>query len=148
MNAYCGTKEFSTSLVYDNPDALPDKAQGWMARHPLDWNLGKIYHDGVNNEYVMKVHMNGINIGQEYKSREIKRKGVNTLKKEWKALRDEWAAMPEGPEKAKADLKVQEAWHLYYNAEADLVEKLMNYEYENNRSNLSAKMFRAAKKLK
>ena len=148
MNIVSGTSNISTSMAYDNPDALPDKAQGWMARHPLDWNLGKIYHDGVNNEYVMKVHMKGINIGQEYKSREIKRKGVNTLKKEWKALRDEWAAMPEGPEKAKADLKVQEAWHLYYNAEADLVEKLMNYEYENNRSNLSAKMFRAGKKLK
>jgi hypothetical protein len=82
----------------------------------------------------MKQRMTGAKAGQWYKSREVERKGVNALRQEWKDLRDQWAKMPDKTEeqksaKAEMDLKVQEAWHLYYDAMGDLAEKLMDYEY-------------------
>ena len=88
----------------------------------------------MNNEYVMKQRTTGKNAGEWYKSREIKRKGVNTLKKEWQDLREQLAAMPSGTieeksAKAELELKVQDAWHVYYNAQADLVDRLMEDEY-------------------
>jgi hypothetical protein len=99
-----------------------------------DYRIGKEYRDGMNNKYKMKQYERGEKKGQWYKSKEVERKGVNTLKKEWKDLREEWAAMPnntaaEKSAKAEKLLEVQDAWHAYYDAQANLADELMNIEY-------------------
>lgn len=134
LNMRAGTKDITASMAYDHPETLPDGARVQRILEGEDYILGKMYRDGMNNEYVMKQRTTGKNAGEWYKSREIKRKGVNTLKKEWQDLREQLAAMPSGTieeksAKAELELKVQDAWHVYYNAQADLVDRLMEEEY-------------------
>ena len=142
MNSILGTDEVTSAILYDNPESLYERdgvtvIQKAKIRRMLDSNdyqLGKMYRDGMNNQYKMKQYTRGEKAGQWYKSKEIERKGVNTLKKEWKELREQWSKMPgktadEKSAKAEMSLRVQEAWHLYYDAEAELAEKLMDYEY-------------------
>ena len=142
MNSIIGTDEVTSAILYDNPESLYERdgvtvIQKAKIRRMLDSNdyqLGKMYRDGMNNQYKMKQYTRGEKAGQWYKSKEIERKGVNTLKKEWKELREQWSKMPgktadEKSAKAEMSLRVQEAWHLYYDAEAELAEKLMDYEY-------------------
>ena len=96
---------------------------------------GKMYREGMNNEYAMKQYVRGDKAGQWCKSKEVKRKGVDSLRKEWKEAREVWASLPDKTEeekaaKAEAYKDVTNAWHLYYNAKADLVDRLMAYEYD------------------
>ena len=84
----------------------------------------------------MRQYGRGEKRGQWDKSKEIAKEGVPAPKKKWKDLREEWARMPnktseEKSAKAEMGMRVQDAWHKYYDAEADLAEKLMNYEYGN-----------------
>ena len=142
VNSILGTDEVTSAILYDNPESLYERdgvtvIQKAKIRRMLesnDYQLGKMYRDGMNNQYKMKQYTRGEKAGQWYKSKEIERKGVNTLKKEWKELREQWSKMPgktpeEKSAKAEMSLRVQEAWHLYYDAEAELAEKLMDYEY-------------------
>ena len=134
MNAISNTDKITAAIAYDNPETLPPAANTWRVLHPKEYELGKMYRDGMNNEYTMKQYLTGAKAGQWYKSREIKRKGVSTLKKEWKDLREQWGMMPsktkeEKDAKEAFSLNVQQAWHLYYEAEGDLAQKLMDYEY-------------------
>ena len=138
LNAICNTSDLTAAIVYGDPEGIPEeyrsKVNMWKTLHPKDYELGKMYREGMNNQYKMKQYVRGEKKGQWYKSNEVERKGVNTLKKEWKDLREQWMSMPDKtPEeksaKAEMDLMVQEAWHLYYNAEADLADKLMDFEY-------------------
>ena len=138
LNAICNTDELTAAKVYGDPEDIPEeyraRVNAWKALHPKEYELGKMYREGMNNQYKMKQYVRGEKKGQWYKSNEVERKGVNTLKKEWKDLREMWLSMPENTpeekaEKAEMDLMVQEAWHLYYNAEADLADKLMDFEY-------------------
>ena len=138
MNAINGTSKISTSMLFGDPDSLPEqfraKVNTWKALHPKEYELGRMYHEGMNNKYKMKQYVKGQKKGQWYKSKELERKGVTALKKEWKSLREEWANMPSRTEveksaKAEMWLEVQDAWHRYYDAEANLAEALMDYEY-------------------
>ena len=138
LNAICNTDELTAAKVYGDPEEIPEehraRVNAWKTLHPKEYELGKMYREGMNNKYKMKQYVKGEKKGQWYKSNEIEQKGVNTLKKEWKDLREFWLSMPDNTpedkaEKAEMALQVQEAWHLYYNAEADLADKLMDFEY-------------------
>jgi len=139
MNAILNTDDVTSAVLYDEPESLYEregvtvlqKAKIKRMLDSKDYALGKMYREGMNNKYKMKQSLKD---GHWYKSREVERKGVNALRQEWKDLRDQWAKMPDKTEeqksaKAEMDLKVQEAWHLYYDAMGDLAEKLMDYEY-------------------
>lgn len=139
MNAILNTDDVTSAVLYDEPESLYEregvtvlqKAKIKRMLDSKDYALGKMYREGMNNKYKMKQSMKD---GHWYKSRDIERKGVDALRKEWKDLRDQWASMPDKTEeqksaKAEMDLQVQEAWHLYYDAMGDLAEKLMDYEY-------------------
>lgn len=139
MNAILNTDDVTSAVLYDEPESLYERegvtiVQKAKIKRMLDsknYALGKMYREGMNNKYKMKQSLKD---GHWYKSREVERKGVNALRQEWKDLRDQWAKMPDKTEeqksaKAEMDLKVQEAWHLYYDAMGDLAEKLMDYEY-------------------
>lgn len=139
MNAILNTDDVTSAVLYDEPESLYEregvtvlqKAKIKRMLDSKDYALGKMYREGMNNKYKMKQSLKD---GHWYKSREIERKGVNALRQEWKDLRDQWAKMPEKTEeqksaKAEMDLKVQEAWHLYYDAMGDLAETLLDYEY-------------------
>ena len=143
MNAMLNTDEVTSAVLYDEPQSLYEregvtlvqKAKIKRMLDSKDYALGKMYREGMNNTYKMKQSMKD---GHWYKSRDIEKKGVNTLRQEWKDLRDEWAKMPNKTEeqksaKDKMEGKVQKAWHLYYDAQADLAEKLMDYEYNHTR---------------
>ena len=143
MNAMLNTDEVTSAVLYDEPQSLYEregvtlvqKAKIKRMLDSKDYALGKMYREGMNNTYKMKQSMKD---GHWYKSRDIEKKGVNTLRQEWKDLRDEWAKMPNKTEeqksaKAEMELKVQDAWHCYYDAQADLAEKLMDYEYNHTR---------------
>ncbi len=55
---------------------------------------------------------------------------MKKLKKVWKDAREYWATLPKDtPEEAQAYADMTNAWHEYYNAAADLAQKLMDYEY-------------------
>ena len=138
MNAINGTDEITAAMVYGEPEDIPEQYRSKVRVQKIlsgkDYQLGKMYRDGMNNKYKMKQYVKGEKKGQWYKSKEIEQKGVNTLKKEWKDLREQWASMPnktpeEKSAKAEMGLMVQDAWHRYYDAEANLAEQLMNYEY-------------------
>lgn len=142
MNAILNTDDVSASILYDNPETLYERdgvtiVQKAKIKRMLDskeYKLGKEYRKGMNNEYKMKQYLTGAKAGQWYKSREIERKGVDTLRKEWKEARDRWASLPDKTEeqkriKADAYKDVTNAWHLYYDAQGDLAVKLMNIEY-------------------
>ena len=141
LNAILNTDEVSAAIAYDEPESLYDMTESVITKAKIknilsskDYQLGKMYREGMNNEYEMKQYLTGAKAGQWHKSRDVKRKGVNTLKKEWKELRDQWVAMPNKTQEEK-DAKdlfsetVQGAWHRYYDAQADLAERLMDYEY-------------------
>ena len=131
----------STSDVYDNPDAVLEMTESAFRRARIqkilnskDYELGKMYRDGMNNEYEMAQYTRGDKIGQWHKTRNVKRAGVDALKKEWSALRDEWAKMPsktaeEKSAKALKQADVETAWQRYYDAEANLADELMKKEY-------------------
>lgn len=129
LNIRSGSKDITMEQAYDHPETLPQTARVQRILEGEKYILGKMYREGMNNEYVMKQYVRGEKAGQWYKSRGLKRKGVNTLKNDWKKLRDEWAAMPEGDEKDAFSQQVQDAWHLYCDAEAALLDRLMEEEY-------------------
>ena len=142
VNAILNTDDVSASILYDNPETLYERdgvtiVQMAKIKRMLDskeYKIGKEYREGMNNKYKMKQHLTGAKAGQWYKSREIERKGVETLRKEWKEARDRWASLPDKTEeqkriKADAYKDVTNAWHLYYDAQGDLAVKLMNIEY-------------------
>ena len=142
MNAILNTDDVTSAVLYDEPESMYEregvtvlqKAKIKRMLDSKDYALGKMYREGVNNEYEMKQYMSGAKAGQWYKSRTVKRKGVNQLRQDWKDLRDQWAKMPdktaeEKSAKDKVEEDVQKAWHLYYDAMGDLAEKLMDYEY-------------------
>ena len=134
-------EKVSTSDVYDNPEAVLGMTDSAFRKARIqkifkskDYELGKMYRDGMNNEYEMKQYVRGDKIGQWYKSRDVKRKGVDALKKEWSELRNEWAKMPsktaeEKSAKALKQADVETAWQKYYDAQANLADELMNKEY-------------------
>ena len=139
LNAICGTSKLTSAKIYgdeDIPEEYQAKVNAWKTLHPKEFELGRMYREGMNNKYKMKQYVKGEKKGQWYKSKELERPGVTTLKKNWKDLRDYWAKMPsktpeEKSAKAEMELEVQDAWHKYYDAEANLAEELMNYEYGN-----------------
>ena len=138
MNAICNTDDITAAMVYGDPEDIPEKyrarVNAWKTLHPKEYNLGEMYREGMNNKYKMKQYVKGEKKGQWYKSKEVEEYGVNTLKKNWKDLREYWSSMPdktatEKSAKAEMELMVQQAWKKYYDAEANLADKLMNYEY-------------------
>ena len=123
INAVTGEK-VSPSMVYDHPEDLPAGARTQRILEGEKYVLGKMYREGMNNTYKMKQYFTGLKVGQWHESKEIERKGVETYREEWQTLRDKWV-------KGEAtDLDVENAWHAYYNAQADLVDRLMNEEYD------------------
>lgn len=139
LNAICGTSKLTSAKIYgdeDIPEEYQAKVNAWKTLHPKEFELGRMYREGMNNKYKMKQYVKGEKKGKWYKSKELERPGVTTLKKNWKDLREIWAKMPsktpeEKSAKAEMELEVQDAWHKYYDAEANLAEELMNYEYGN-----------------
>lgn len=158
LNAVLNTDEVTAAIAYDNPETLYNMASGVIQTAKVkrilsspDYELGKIYREGMNNKYKMKQHLSGAKAGQWYKSRkEVERKGVDALKQDWRELREQWAAMPEKTEeeksaKAMAYKDVTNAWHTYYDAQANLVDLLMDYEYNHPGPSLTNKAYEAAK---
>lgn len=134
MNASSNTDGITASMAYDHPEDLPPEARVQKILSGRDYELGRMYREGMNNRYKMKQYVRGDKAGQWYKSKELERKGVDALRKDWQDLREEWASMPDNsPEEksARAEklLEVDDARHLYYDAQADLAERLMEYEY-------------------
>ena len=137
INAAAGTKDITAKMVYETPEQLPKSARIQKILEGENYILGKMYREGMNNEYVMKQRKRDSKYGKKgewYKSKDVAREGVATLKENWKALREQYATMPDKTEEEKAAkaaflLDVQDAWRKYYNAEADLVDKLMEEEY-------------------
>jgi len=137
LNAVCNTSDLTAAMVYGDtpvPEQYESKVNVWKTLHPKAYELGRMYREGMNNTYKMKQYVRGAKAGQWHKSNEVEQYGVTALKKQWKTLRDEWAAMPEntlGERSLKAEklLEVQQAWHTYYDAEGNLADRLMKYEY-------------------
>ena len=137
INAAAGTKDITAKMVYETPEQLPKSARIQKILEGENYILGKMYREGMNNEYVMKQRKRDSKYGKKgewYKSKDVAREGVATLKENWKALREQYATMPDKTEEEKAAkaaflLDVQDAWRKYYNAEADLVDQLMEEEY-------------------
>ena len=135
-NAILNTDDVTSAILYDEPETLFErdgitiyqKAKIRKLLDSKDYQLGKMYRDGMNNKYKMKQNLK---TGEWYKSREVEREGVNRLRQNWKDMREQWAKMPEGDEKEAFSLNVQEAWHRYYDAQSDLAQRLMDYEYGN-----------------
>ena len=76
------------------------------------YELAKMYREGMN--------------GPE---------GVTKLRKAWNDAKEEYAKMPkktteEKQARAEQRLAVQDAWQKYYDAECNLVDRLLNYEAE------------------
>lgn len=141
INAVLGRKDVTTSMAYDDPESLYELANTTARKARLknvlsskDYELGKMYRDGMNNEYEMVQYVRGDKIGQWHKSNKVKRAGVDALKQDWLKLRDEWVKMPsktaeEKSAKALVQTDVENAWHVYYDAEANLADELMKKEY-------------------
>ena len=137
MNLFNSSDDITEKIAYETPELLPDKAKIQRILSGKNYELGKMYYEGMKDkgtgEYhkVEKVHKSGKSAGKRYSVKEeIKIPGVETLKKRWKDAREYWASLPKGsPEAAEAYKDVTNAWHEYYNAQANLAEKLMNYEY-------------------
>ena len=137
MNLFNSSDDITEKIAYETPELLPDKAKIQRILSGKSYELGKMYYFGMKDkgtgEYhkVEKIHKSGKSAGKRYSVKEeIKIPGVETLKKRWKDAREYWATLPKGsPEAAAAYKDVTNAWHEYYNAQANLAEKLMNYEY-------------------
>ena len=149
LNLRLGIGDLDEEIVYETPDKVLDMAKGTLQRAIVqrileseDWELGKTYYEGTKDEDTGKVVterkrvQTGKNKGKPYKrKKELKEPGTESLKKAWNKERKIWLAMPDGtPEErsAKADQKrkVQEAWHIYYDAQANLADELMRQEYD------------------
>ncbi|MBO7681162.1 MAG: hypothetical protein J6T17_00235 [Clostridia bacterium] len=137
MNLFNSSDDITEKIAYETPELLPDKAKVQRILSGKSYELGKMYYFGMKDKgtgefhKVEKVHKSGKSAGKRYSVKEeIKIPGVETLKKRWKDAREYWATLPKGsPEAAEAYKDVTNAWHEYYNAQADLAEKLMNFEY-------------------
>lgn len=137
MNAILNTKKITSSIAYDDPDAVLDMAESTVEKARIqkiigskDYEIGKEYRTWMNNQYKWKQKSDGT----WYKSKEIEHYGVDALRKQWKDLLEEYAKMPGKTEEEKSakELKrveVEEAWHRFRNAQGDLVERLMKIEY-------------------
>ena len=128
---------FSTSDVYDDPDALlrslkPSKQA--VVKKIMDspeYEIGRTYREYMNNKYKLVQYQRGEKIGQWHKSNKIERVGIKNLKKTWQDQRSLWYSLPDGsPEKAEAYADLQTAWNEYYDATTDLAERLMDIEFD------------------
>ena len=141
MNLYSNSADITEKIAFEDPDALPAKAKVQAILSGKDYELAKMYYFGMKDEdtgqteKVVKVHQKGKSAGKQYKATvKIKIPGVSSRKKAWRDLRDYWASLPdntaeEKAAKAQAYADMTNAWHEYYNAAADLADKLMDYDY-------------------
>lgn len=129
---------YTMSDVYDHPEDLPATARVQTILAGERYILGQMYREGMNNKgsgqyhRVTKQYQSGKKKGQWYtRKEEIKNLGVEALEQEWKKARSAYGAVPKGDEEAKAEarLQMEDAWHKYYDAAADLVDRLMDEEY-------------------
>ena len=122
----------SPADVYNNPENLPQEGRVQALLEGKDYQLGKMYHDGMNNRKEIipggAVYKSGKKKGQP-KPETIP--GVNKLRQDWKDMQDAYFAMPEGDEKEAFKLQVQDAFNKYHDAEGNLCDKLLEYENEN-----------------
>ena len=122
----------SPSDVYNNPENLPQEGRVQALLEGKDYQLGKMYHDGMNNRKEIipggAVYKSGKKKGQP-KPETIP--GVNKLRQGWKDMQDAYFAMPEGDEKEAFKLQVQDAFNKYHDAEGNLCDRLLEYENEN-----------------
>lgn len=122
----------SPADVYNNPENLPQEGRVQALLEGKDYQLGKMYHDGMNNRKEIipggAVYKSGKKKGQP-KPETIP--GVNKLRQNWKDMQDAYFAMPEGDEKEAFKLQVQDAFNKYHDAEGNLCDKLLEYENEN-----------------
>ena len=86
-----GTKDVTMKLAYETPEALPEGARTQSILEGENYILGKMYYDGTKNTYKMKRRQRTTKYGRAgewYKSKDIERKGVDRLRKEWKDLNE------------------------------------------------------------
>jgi hypothetical protein len=139
MNLYNRSDFIDEKMAFEYPETLPARAKIQKMLSGKKYELAKMYYDGMKDHYtgetrkVLKVHKSGKSAGKTYwYTEKVKEPGVNTLRKDWTALRKAWLSMDDDdPEKAEYGLKVQEAWHKYWDAASDLADKLLEFEYGN-----------------
>lgn len=137
MNLYNRSDNIKAQQAFVDTDELPAKAKVQALLSGKDYELAKMYYLGMEDEHtgeyarVEHIYQSGKSKGKRYtRKEEIKIPGVKKLKKTWNDAREYWASLPKGtPEEAEAYAAVTNAWHEYYNAAADLAQKLMDYEY-------------------
>ena len=135
-------KSLTSSDIYDDEklSQLPVNARMQKILEGERYVLGKMYYQGMHNQYVWKQRVRDTKAGEAgswYKSTEVDRYGVDAYRKKWRTLFDEWKEMPEKT-RAEKDAKkaaievVDDAWHTYCDAQGGLVDALMEEEYRNS----------------
>lgn len=151
INAVCGTKDITESMVYSHPEELPKKGRVQVILSGDKYRLGKMYYEGMKDtptgeyQYVNRQYKSGKKKGMWYtRKEEIKTPGVEKLREQWKEARALYVSLPDKTEeeksaKAEAYLTMQDTWHKYYNAQADLVDALMETEYKHDKNKSASK---------
>ena len=78
LNRAAGTDAITEKMAYEEPENLPKEARIQRILEGENYILGKMYYEGMKNEYVMKQRQRTTKYGKKgewYKSNEVKRKG-------------------------------------------------------------------------
>lgn len=174
LNSAAGVNNLSPSDIFDPKkfEKLPEEVKSNVRFQKIlggeDYVLAETYWKEVRKKlsetsFHFDVTPKG-NVSKTPKP-DVERESLDKLRDTWKELRKQWHEMPNKTEEEKRAKKafeetVQEAWHVYYNAEGDILDALMREEYDHvsqkikngipyePKPNLSERVFNAVKDLK
>lgn len=137
LNGAAMTDKISEKMAYETPELMPKGARTQMILEGEDYILGKMFYEANKNTYQMARRKRTTKYGKKgewYKTKNIEKKGIERLRKEWQDLNEEWLAMPNDTQEEKDarrafEESVTDARQLYYDALCDLVDNLLEEEY-------------------
>ena len=157
INLRAGTKDISVAMAYGDINELPEDVRSRVAVQRIlsgkDYELGKMYREGMNKQHTGKFEYVVSKKDGSLRKKEIMKPGVDALRKTWNDLKDVWAKMPDKTEeekaaKARAYAAVTDAWHDYYNAQGDLAEKLLEFEFGERGNRYTRAAYRFGKSIR
>lgn len=173
LNSAAGVNDLSPADIFDPKkfEELPEEVKSNVRFQKIlggeDYVLAETYWKEVQKQlsktsFHFDVTPKG-NVSKTPKP-DVERESLDKLRDTWKELRKQWHEMPNKTEEEKRAKKafeetVQEAWHVYYNAEGDILDALMREEYDHvsqkikngipyePKPNISESVFNAVKEL-
>ena len=122
------------AVAFGDFENIPKGAKTEAILNSKEYILAREYYKGMQAQPSGTWHYEWNKKGKKHPVPDKERDSIENLEKKWRDMRSILFGMPEGTEEEKAakskySLEVQQAWHEYYSAQGDLLDKLMDIEY-------------------